>query len=202
MAECVRALKLVDGLELPRAHRAALRPGERVRDATGRTVHLPRYFYEVPTWDAALGTELAPHFGAFEFLDVDVREAEPLREFPRYLPCAVVAFAAALERFRSAVGAPVRIAANGGYRSPSHALSVPASRHLWGSAADIYRVGGDYLDDAERIRRYADVARRSVPGVWVRPVGEGPGCAFDHLHLDLGYLTLVPGARQLEEREP
>lgn len=201
MAEDVRGLKLVDGRELSAAHRAALRPGEQVRDASGRILHLPRYFYEVPTWDVALETELSPHFGAFEFLDVDVREAEPLRQFPRYLPCAVVAFAAALERFRSAVGGPVRIAANGGYRSASHVLSVPGSPHNWGAAADIYRVGGDYLDDAERIQRYADVARRSVQGVWVKQVGDEPGDAFDHLHVDLGYLTLVPRVEQLEERE-
>lgn len=194
MAEWVRGLAVVDGLSLPKDYRDALRPGELVRDGAGRVVQLPRYFYEVPTWEAALETELAPHFGAFEFLDVDVREAEPLRAFPRYLPCAVVAFAAALERFREAVGGPVRIAANGGYRSPAHALSRETSPHLWGAAADIYRIGGDYLDDPERIRRYAELAEKTVPGVWVRPPGDGPGCAFDHLHLDLGYLTRVPRA--------
>lgn len=193
MAE-VRGLAIVDGLELPREYREALRPGELVRDGAGRPVQLPRYFYEVPTWEAALETELSPHFGAFEFLDVDVREAEPLRAFPRYLPCAVVAFAAVLERFREAVGGPVRIAANGGYRSPSHALSLDTSPHLWGAAADIYRVGGDYLEGRERIERYADLARRTVPGAWVRPAGDEPGLSFDHLHLDLGYLTMIPRA--------
>ena len=200
MAE-VRSLKIVDGLELPRELRETLRPGELVRDGAGRAVQLPRYFYEVPSWEDALETELAPHFGAFEFLDIDVREAEPLRAFPRYLPCAVVAFAAVLERFREAAGGPVRIAANGGYRSPSHALSRDTSPHLWGAAADIYKIGGDYLEDPERIRRYGEMARRTVPGVWVRPVGEEPGGAFDHLHLDLGYLTLVPRAARREELE-
>lgn len=198
MGEGMGGLTVVDGLELPREYREALRPGELVRDGAGRTVQLPRYFFEVPSWEVALKTELAPHFGAFEFLDVDVREAEPLRAFPRYLPCAVVAFASALERFREAVGSPVRIAANGGYRSPSHELSRESSPHLWGSAADIYRVGGEYLDDPERIRRYAEVARRTIRGVWVRPLGNEADEAFDHLHLDLGYLTLVPRPRVRE----
>ncbi|HUG41391.1 MAG TPA: hypothetical protein VMM12_12965 [Longimicrobiales bacterium] len=201
MSESVRGLRVVDALELAGPYREALRPGELVRDGAGRAVQLPRYFYEVPTWEAALDTWLSPHFGAFEFLDVDVREAEPLRAFPRYLPCAVVAFAAVLERFREAAGAPVRIAANGGYRSPSHALSRDRSPHLWGAAADIYRIGGDYLDDPERIRRYAELAERAVPGAWARPTGTDPASAFDHLHLDLGYLTRVPRDVQVKERE-
>jgi hypothetical protein len=153
----------------------------------------------VESWEAALDTHISTHFGAFEFLDVDLREAEPLRAFPRYLPCAVVAFAAALERFRDAVGAPVRIAANGGYRSPSHRLSVPTSPHLWGAAVDIYKVGGQLLDDIDRIERYGRIAREAVAGVWVRPAGDEPGTSFDHLHLDLGYLTLVPRPEHLEE---
>lgn len=196
MADASR-LKIVDGLELSAEHREALRPGERVRIRGGDEVRLPRYFYEIPSWDAALEIELAPHFGAFEFLDVDVREAEPLRTFPRYLPCAVTTFAASLERFRDAAGGTVRIAANGGYRSPGHELSEATSPHLWGAAADIYRIGGEYLESTDRIDRYAEVARRTIPGVWVREAGDGPGLAFDHLHLDLGYLSMVP--RRLEQ---
>lgn len=192
-------LRVVDGLELPPPYREALRPGEQVQDTVGRWVQLPRYFYEVESWEAALETRISPHFGAFEFLDVDVREAEPLRGFPRYLPCAVVAFAAALERFRDAVGTTVRIAANGGYRSPSHALSVPTSPHLWGAAVDIYRIGNQYLDDLGRIERYGQTAREVVAGAWVRPAGDRPGTSFDHLHIDLGYLTLVPRPEHLEE---
>lgn len=193
-----RSPRVVDGCTLPAKYREALRPGEWVDDAVGRPVQLPRYFVEIESWDAALETALSPHFHAFEFLDTDLREAPPLQSFPRYLPCAVVAFAAALERFREVVGGPVRIAANGGYRSPGHALSAPTSPHLWGAAADIYRVGGDYLDDLDRIRRYAAVAEEAVAGVWVRPVGDEPGESFDHLHLDLGYLTLVPRSERLE----
>jgi hypothetical protein len=199
MADVGPKLKVVDGLRLPEDTRAALRPGEPVKDSTGRTVHLPRYFYEVESWDAAVETRISEHFGAFEFLDVDLREAEPLRGFPRYLPCGVVAFAAALDRFRDAVGAPVRIAANGGYRSPSHRLSVPTSPHLWGAAADIYRIGGTLLDDLGRIERYGTTARAAIAGAWVRPMGDRPGTSFDHLHVDLGYLTMVPRPEHLEE---
>lgn len=197
MAE-VGGLRVVDGRSLPAEYREALRPGERVEDVAGRSIELPRYFFEIESWEAALETPFSPHFRAFEFLDTDVREARPLQTFPRYLPCGVAAFAAALESFRAAAGGPVRIAANGGYRSPAHALSVPASPHLWGAAADIYRIGGDYLDDLDRIRRYARVAEEAMPAVWVRPVGDQPGQSFDHLHLDMGHLTLLPRPGHLE----
>jgi hypothetical protein len=199
MADVGPGLRIVDAQDLGTAYRTALRPGEVVEHPGGRKVGLPRYFYEIPSWDAALEARISKHFGVFEFLDTDLREAEPLSDYPRYLPCAVVAFAAALERFRDAVGTTVRIAANGGYRSPSHALSVDTSPHLWGAAADIYRIGDDYLDDLDRIDRYARIAREAVPGVWVRPSGDEPGTSFDHLHLDLGYLTLVPRPEHLEE---
>jgi hypothetical protein len=192
-------LRVVDGAALPDRYREALRPGDLVEAGAGRMVQLPRFFFEIESWEAALETRLSPHFHAFEFLDTDLREAEPLSDFPRYLPCAVVAFAAAMDRFRDAVGGPVRIAANGGYRSPAHALSVDTSPHLWGAAADIYRIGDDSMDDLDRIDRYARVAREAVAGVWVRPTGDVPGRSFDHLHLDLGYLTLVPRPEHMEE---
>lgn len=201
MPEAAEGLRLVDGLRLEDGYREALRPGEVVEHPDGRSVQLPRYFYEISSWDAALDTRISSHFGAFEFLDVDLREAEPLRAFPRYLPCAVVAFAAALERFRDAVGGPVRIAANGGYRSPSHELSVVTSPHLWGAAADIYLVDNEYMDDLDRIERYGRMAAEAIPGVWVRPTGDEAGRSFDHLHLDLGYLVMVPRPQHLEELE-
>ena len=69
---------------------------------------------------------------------------------------------AALEVLRVEIGAPIRIAANGGYRSPAHARSRSASPHCWGTAANIYRIGSDYIDSEETISRYADVAARSV----------------------------------------
>ena len=53
------------------------------------------------------------------------------------------------------------------YRSPAHALSRHASRHCWGTAANIYRIGDTWLDSRERSRKYADIARRVIPGVWI-----------------------------------
>ena len=97
-----------------------------------------------------------------------------------------------LERFREAVGEPMRIAANGGYRSPRHELTSHASTHCWGSAVNIYRIGDEYLDTRERIERYADIAREALPGAWIRPAGEDRGFSDDHLHLDFGYVVAVP----------
>jgi hypothetical protein len=185
-------LKLVDGLELKEAYRSVLRPGEMAHDREGRARRLPRFFYEVPSWEAAIGTQLTPHFGLWEFLDVDVREAEVMRTFPRYVPCAIALLATHLEVFRAEVGTLVRIAANGGYRSPGHALSEHASPHSWGAAANIYRVGSELMDNPEKIEEYTRIARELLPGVWARPYGSGEGFAFDHVHLDLGYATVVP----------
>jgi hypothetical protein len=93
---------------------------------------------------------------------------------------------------RAEVGAPIRIAANGGYRSASHDGSRSGSPHSWGTAANIYRIGAELLDAQDRIERYAATARRLLPFAWVRPYGHDVGFADDHLHIDVGYVTLVP----------
>ena len=185
-------LSVVDGLTLSADYRKALRPGELWADAAGRKRQLPRYFYEIPSWDAAMKMQLTPHFLLWEFIQVDVRETPVLLSFPRYVPCAITLLAVCLERFREAVGSFVHISANGGYRSPSHALSRNASPHCWGVAANIYRIGDTYLDTRAAIERFTGVARDTLPGVWTRPYGSPAGFAEDHLHLDLGYVTSVP----------
>jgi len=195
------SLRLVDATTLSDPVREALRPGQFMRDSEGRARRLPRYFYEVPSWQAALDTELTPHFGLWELLDVDFREAEAARQFPRYVPCAIVLLATHLEVLREKVGTVVRIAANGGYRSPSHAHSKAASPHCWGTAANIYRIGDEMMDSQERIDRYSRLARDVLPGIWSRPFGAGPGSAFDHVHLDLVYATVVPHDAPSEEEE-
>jgi hypothetical protein len=182
-------LPIVDALTLPEAHRRLLRPGE---PATPGGPRLPRFFYRIESWSQALETPLAAHFGLWEFIDVDLHEPAPLRMFPRYVPCAVALLATALEVFRVEAGVPVRIAANGGYRSPSHARSSPTSAHAWGAAANVYRVGGDMMDSQGRIERYADVVRRLLPFAWVRPYGESPGSTIDHLHIEIGFAVLRP----------
>lgn len=197
-------LAVVDGCTLPKELRALLRPGGVMRDRNGEEHVLPRWFFEVDSWETALATPLAPHFQLWEFMTIDVREAERVRQrFPRYIPCAVATVAAALETFRQAAGSYVHIAANGGYRSPAHRLSRHASRHCWGSAVNIYRIGDDWLETRENIAKYAALARQVLPAAWVRPYGTEAGYADDHLHLDFGYLTVepVPAARSAGDSE-
>jgi hypothetical protein len=185
-------LRVVDGLEIPERHRALLKPSVTIRNRDGEAHRLPRFFFQVDSWAAALETPLTANFALWEFMDVDLHEPTRLRFFPRYVPCAVTTLAAALEVFRAEVGAPVRIAANGGYRSPSHKGSRSGSPHCWGTAANIYRIGSEFLDTQDRIERYAATARRLLPFAWVRPYGHDVGFADDHLHIDVGYVTLVP----------
>lgn len=185
-------LKVVDGRNLSEPYCAALRPGEVLEDEKGRARRLPRFFYAIDSWTAATETYLAPKFKLSEFIATDVREQEVLRGFPRYIPCAVVLLATHLALFRERVGTYVHIAANGGYRSPGHAFSQGASPHHWGTAANIYRIGDDWLEDEATIEKYRAIAQEILPGMWTRPFGYGPGYADDHLHLDLGYVTVVP----------
>lgn len=185
-------LRVVDGLRLPAEYRFALTPGDTLRDSYGHARVLPRFFYEVPSWRAAQDTQLTPDFSLFEFLHTDLREAEPQRSFPRYVPCAVTLLAMALQRFRDAIRAPVHISANGGYRSPSHALTCRASLHCWATAVDIYRIGDTYLDTPDRIEKYAELARELIPGAWTHDVGHGAEETDDHLHLDIGFVIAVP----------
>ena len=182
-------LKAVDGLKLSVDHRAALRPGEAVTAENGTVHHLPRFFFEVPSWEEAHSLRVASHFALSELITVDSREANLLlRTFPHYVPCAILALARYLEDFRREVDAPVFISANGGYRSPLHRINRKMSFHNWGTAADIYRVGDTYLDDEKSITRYAGIAASLGAEVFVRPYKDGD----DHLQVDLGYLTLVP----------
>ena len=192
-------LPIVDGLELAAPYRSLLSPDAVVRDARGRARRLPRFFYAIDSWAAALQIQLTDHFALWEFIDVDLHEPMPLRRFPRYVPCAVTVLAAHLEVLRLELGVPVRIAANGGYRSPSHGRSTPGSIHAWGTAANIYQVGETYLDGRDSIERVATIANRVLPAVRTRGYGSGPGCADDHLHLDLGYVTAIPGGAAAAE---
>jgi hypothetical protein len=185
-------LRVVDVESLPAPYGKLLRPETAAIGPDGHTVQRPRYFYEVESWEQALEIHLAPHFALWEFIDVDVREAPLLRTFPRYIPCAVSVLAVHLELFRLQVGVPVRIAANGGYRSPALDGANPVSPHVWGTAANIYRIGDDYMDEREAVERYAAIARRVLPAAWCRPYGVEPGQSTDHLHIELGHIVCVP----------
>jgi hypothetical protein len=185
-------LPLLRADDLPDDVRQVLRPGETLQDRSGVARVLPSAFLRVDSWNQARETLLTPHFALWELIGVDVREAPVVRSFPRYVPCALLLLAAGLELFRLEAGAPVHVAANGGYRSPGHALSRHASRHCWGTAANIFRIGDTLLDSREEIEKYAAIARRVIPGVWVRPHGQDDGEADDHLHIDIGYTVFDP----------
>jgi len=192
------SIKVVDAFDLDDELRSILKPGEMVRDAQGRRHRLPRYFYEVPSHEASTSIRLTPHFGLNEFILVDLKEAERLQGAPQYIPCAVSLLAFFLEQFRAAVGASVHIAVNGAYRSPQHRLSQNATAHMWGTAADIYRIGTTIVKTKETIDKYNDVAEDLSADVHVLPYGHDTGhAADDHVHIDLGYITLVP--REISE---
>jgi hypothetical protein len=186
-------LRPIDALNLSAEYRALLRPGEAESDSAGNVRHLPRFFYEIGSWQDAHEIRLASHLTLAELMLVDCREAELLlRQFPHYVPCAVILLAMFLEYFRREVGAPVFISANGGYRSPAHQIGGAKSIHAWGTAANIYRIGDTFLDDARSIEKYGATASSLSRAVLVRPFGSGKGETDDHLHLDLGFVSLTP----------
>lgn len=190
MAEA-SSLPIVDARTLAADRRAALRPGEVVEDDAGIARRLPWCFYEVASWQVARETELAPNFGLWEFIEVDLHEPMVLRAYPRYVPCGVLCLASVLSVLRQQLNQPIWISANGGYRSPSHGRSRPGSPHAWGTAVNIYRVGDEWLDTQAAIERVAATAR-AIPVLWARPFGDGVGFSDDHVHLDLGFTTFVP----------
>lgn len=186
-------LRAIDGLDLPEQYRALLRPGESESDLHGNVHHLPRFFYEIGSWQQAHEIRAAPHFTLAELMLVDCREARLLlSQFPHYVPCAIVLLARFLEDFRREIDAPVFISANGGYRSPAHQISGAKSIHAWGTAANIYRIGDTWLNDAKSIQKFGSIAASLSPAVFVRPFGLEPGQTDDHLHIDLGFVSLTP----------
>ncbi|HKO58375.1 MAG TPA: hypothetical protein VJ276_21095, partial [Thermoanaerobaculia bacterium] len=89
-------------------------------------------------------------------------------------------------------------AVNGAYRSPSHKLAIGATPHMWGTAADVYRIGSTILRTKETIEKYNDIAEDVSDDLQVLPYGHASGLnADDHVHLDLGFIILVP--REISE---
>ena len=186
-------LRPIDGLHLAEEYRELLRPGESEAGTNGAVHRLPRFFYEIGSWEEAHEIRLAPHFTLAELMLVDCRETRLLlSQFPHYVPCAIVLLARLLEDFRREVDAPVFISANGGYRSPAHQIGGAKSIHAWGTAANIYRIGDTYLSDSKSIQKYRTIAASLGPAVFVRPFGREKGQTSDHLHIDLGYVRLTP----------
>src|SRR5437588_7260777 len=186
-------MRAIDAFNLPAEYRALLRPAEAETDFKGKVHHLPRFFYEIGSWEEAHEIRLAPHFTLAELMLVDCREARLLlSEFPHYVPCAIVLLARFLEDFRREVDAPVFISTNGGHRSPAHQIGGAKSIHAWGTAANIYRVGETFLDDAKSIEKYRAIAASLSPAVFVRPFGPERGKIKDYLHIDLRIVRLTP----------
>ena len=186
-------LRPIDGLRLAEEYRALLRPHESEAGANGTVHHLPRFFYEIGSWEEAHEIRLAPHFTLAELMLVDCREARLLpSQFPHYVPCAIVLLARFLEAFRREFDAPVFISANGGYRSPAHQNGGAKSIHAWGTAANIYRIGDTFLSDTKSMEKYRMIAASLGPAVFVRQFGREKGQTSDHLHIDLGYVRLTP----------
>ena len=186
-------LRAVDGFDLPQEYRGLLRLGEAETDFQGNIHRLPRFFYEIRSWQDAHEIRLAPHFTLAELMLVDCREARLLlSQFPHYVPCAIVLLARFLEDFRREVDAPVFISANGGYRSPAHQIGGAQSIHAWGTAANIYRIGDTLLNDAKSIQKFGSIAASLSPAVFVRPFGPEREQTDDHLHIDLGFVSLTP----------
>jgi hypothetical protein len=193
--EAAPGLKVVDAYDLDDVLRSILKPGSMVEDSEGRRHRLPRYFYEIPSHEVAVATRLTPHFGLNEFILTDLKEVSRLHGYPRYVPCAVRILAFYLEQFREKCGASVHVAVNGGYRSPAHKLALNASPHMWGTAADVYRIGTTILKTEEEITKYNRIAEDLRDDVFVLPYGHVTGQgADDHVHIDLGYVTLIPRA--------
>ena len=79
-------LRPIDGLRLAEKYRVLLRPGESETDANGTVHRLPRFFYEIGSWEEAHEIRLAPHFTLAELVLVDGREARLLlNQFPHYV---------------------------------------------------------------------------------------------------------------------
>ena len=193
-------LKVVDAFDLDAELRSLLRPGRDGReDKQGRQHRLPRYFYEVPSHEAATDIRLTPHFGLNEFLLVDLKEAPRLRNYPRYVPCAVRVLAFYLERLREAVG---DAAAHRGQRRLSlaraQALRRRDARTCGARPSTSTAWAPIVLRDQDADRDVQPRGRGRCPTtVYVMPYGHEIGKADDHIHLDLGYVTVVP--REISE---
>ena len=67
----VETLRAIDGLNLPGEYRALLRPGAAETDSRGNVHRLPRFFYEIGSWQQAHEVRFAPQRHANEIVAAD-----------------------------------------------------------------------------------------------------------------------------------
>src|SRR5437762_12296529 len=68
-------LRPIDGLRLAEEYCALLRPGESEAGANGTVHRLPRFFYEIGSWEEAREIRRSPHFTLAELMLVHSRGA-------------------------------------------------------------------------------------------------------------------------------
>ena len=69
---------------------------------------------------------------------------------------------------------------------------------MWATAADVYRIGTTILRGKESIDKYNGIAEDLSDDIHVLPYGHVTGLnADDHVHIDLGYITVIP--REISE---
>src|SRR3989442_10872177 len=159
-------MRAIDAFNLPAEYRALLRPAEAETDFRGNVHLLPRFFYEIGSWEEAHEIRFAPHFTLAELMLVDCREARLLlSEFPHYVPCAIVLLARLLEDFRREVDAPVFISANGGHRSPAHQIGGAKKIHDPGETAGALSGCDNFLGNAKRLEDTGGIPGVHMPGL-------------------------------------
>ena len=70
--------------------------------------------------------------------------------------------------------------------------AIAAGGDTWWLEIGPVDLGAPVITIQRRDQLIAAIARRVIPGVWVRPYGQEDGQADDHLHIDLGYTVFDP----------
>ena len=122
-------------------------PGGTLCDHAGRARVLPRYFYEMPTWEQARA-RICPPLHALGIHPDRRSRGGPAPRFPAVRPVRNDSAGVRLEQLREAVGTYVHIAANGGYCSPRHSERARRPAQLGH--------GGQHLSNRRHVSRHPE----------------------------------------------